>query len=92
MINLYQLKDGESYSKSAIASDLYPDWSCDSSLPQQWLDRITELLGEEAYNRAYFGLVWGYGKSDIMGRPLPVTMDGLKLLADLAACAGFRRA
>lgn len=59
--------------------------SYDTSVPQEWMDRVVKLTGESPYGE----IVWSYddyadGRSSIFGRPYPATLKGLEILQMIA--------
>ena len=58
--------------KGEAAQILYPDWNCDTALPQPWVDYTLSTTGFDV--RPHF--VWGYNRSTVFGQPLPLTATG----------------
>ena len=62
--------------KSEAATILYPGITCDTALPQDWVNRAT-IDGFDV--RPHF--VWGYPDGSILGLPLPITQTGANWLS-----------
>ncbi len=63
----------------------------DTALPQDWTDKVRELMGPQV--RLIGHIVWHYpnvGSGHIGGLPYPVTEHGKAILGELAIVAAWR--
>lgn len=70
--------------KEEAAARIYPGLTCDTALPQAWLDSMAGYTGaarshfskewkEETYEVLRAGVVWGYPPRNALGLPFPVS-------------------
>lgn len=61
-----------------LASQLYPNLIFDTSLPQQWVDLVTDRGFDPLGS-----VVWGYPGTNFCGQPFPLTAEAALALARL---------
>lgn len=80
MLSTFEWLDATSeQSKGQMAERLYSGQTFDCSLPQSWIQVATDCAPAGMHVASHF--VWLYPNGSLLGRPAPLTKQGIELLA-----------
>lgn len=80
-INMVQYQGMTAMTKGDAATYTYGGETFDYALPQPWVDAMTKIF---PYVPIAGHFIWLYPEGNLMGMPMPITRQGVEMLAELS--------